>query len=98
MRDFVRESGLAEAQFTVLTPFPGTALFDRLRRAGRLLSERFWDQCTLFDVTFRPSRMSVEELEAGLRWLFTEIYPKRRSPPTRTSDGRPTTPAPVRDW
>jgi radical SAM superfamily enzyme YgiQ (UPF0313 family) len=72
--EFVRSSGLAEAQFTVLTPFPGTPLHARLKREGRLLRDRYWDRCTLFDVNFRPARMSVEELEAGMRWLFREAY------------------------
>jgi radical SAM superfamily enzyme YgiQ (UPF0313 family) len=72
--EFVRTSGLAEVQYTVLTPFPGTPLHARLRREGRLLQERYWDRCTLFDVTFVPKRMTVEELEAGLRWLFQETY------------------------
>jgi radical SAM superfamily enzyme YgiQ (UPF0313 family) len=72
--DFVRSSGLAETQYTVLTPFPGTPLYDRLRRQGRLLTERFWDRCTLFDVNYHPSRMTVGELEAGLRWLMRETY------------------------
>jgi radical SAM superfamily enzyme YgiQ (UPF0313 family) len=70
----VRASGLAEVQYTVLTPFPGTPLHGRLRREKRLLAERFWDRCTLFDVNFVPKRMTVEELEAGLRWLFKETY------------------------
>jgi radical SAM superfamily enzyme YgiQ (UPF0313 family) len=77
--DFVRNSGLAEVQFTVLTPFPGTPLYDRLRRERRLLSERFWDRCTLFDVNFRPARMSIEELESGLRWLFSETYSQQET-------------------
>jgi len=63
----------------VLTPFPGTPLHARLRREGRLLQERFWDRCTLFDVTFTPKRMTVEELEAGLRWLFEETYTRRET-------------------
>ncbi len=74
IRDFVREAGLLEVQITCLTPFPGTRLYQRLEREGRLLSRRFWDRCTLFDVNFRPKNMSVEELEAGLRWLFRELY------------------------
>jgi radical SAM superfamily enzyme YgiQ (UPF0313 family) len=77
--DFVRGSGLAEVQYTVLTPFPGTPLHARLRREGRLLRERFWDRCTLFDVTFTPKRMTVAELEAGLRWLFEETYTRRET-------------------
>ena len=72
--EFVRASGLAEVQYTVLTPFPGTPLYARLGREGRLLHERFWDRCTLFDVTFVPRRMTVDELEAGLRWLFSQTY------------------------
>ena len=63
----------------MLTPFPGTPLHARLRREGRLLRERFWDRCTLFDVTFSPKRMTVEELEAGLRWLFQETYTRRET-------------------
>jgi radical SAM superfamily enzyme YgiQ (UPF0313 family) len=72
--DFVRESGLAEVQYTVLTPFPGTPLFERLRQEGRLLKDKFWESCTLFDVNFQPKQMTVDELEKGLRWLFSETY------------------------
>lgn len=77
--DFVRQSGLAEVQCTVLTPFPGTELYDRFKREGRLLQERFWDRCTLFDVNYRPAKMSVEELESGLRWVFEELYSKQET-------------------
>lgn len=79
IRDFVRASGMAEVQLTVLTPFPGTPLYARLQHEGRLLAGRFWDRCTLFDVNYRPARMSVEELETGLRWLFTELYSRREA-------------------
>jgi radical SAM superfamily enzyme YgiQ (UPF0313 family) len=77
VRDFVAQSGLLEVQLTVQTPFPGTPLYDRLRREGLLLSERYWDRCTLFDVNYQPKNMSVEELETGMRWLFGEIYTER---------------------
>ena len=74
IKEFVERSGLLEVQVTVLTPFPGTPLYRRLRREGRLLQDRYWDRCTLFDVNYRPKNMSVEALESGLRWLFAEIY------------------------
>lgn len=77
VRDFVTRSGLLEVQLTVQTPFPGTPLYDRLRREGRLLSDRYWDRCTLFDVNYRPKNMSVDDLETGMRWLFGEIYNER---------------------
>jgi hypothetical protein len=71
---FVKESGLFEVQITVQTPFPGTPLYDRLRREGRLLYEGAWERCTLFDVTFQPSDMTVSQLEAGLRDLGSRLY------------------------
>lgn len=74
VRDFVQKSGLLEVQITVQTPFPGTPLYTRLQSEGRLLQDRYWDRCTLFDVNFEPKQMSVEELESGVRWLFGEIY------------------------
>ncbi len=74
VRAFVEASGIADVQVTVPTPLPGTRLLDRLRREGRLLREAPWDQCTLFDVTFVPKRMSPRDLEDGMRSLFLDLY------------------------
>lgn len=71
---FVRDSGLYEVQITVQTAFPGTPLYERLRREGRLLREEAWELCTLFDVNLRPTSMSVAELESGLLGLAARIY------------------------
>ncbi len=71
---FVRDSGLYEVQITILTPFPGTPLYERLAAAGRLLRQDAWEYCTLFDVNFRPDRMSVTELETGFRDLVERLY------------------------
>lgn len=72
--DFVRGSGLHEVQVTVQTPFPGTPLYGRLEAEGRLLAPGDWDRCTLFDVTFQPTDMSVKALRGGLRRLVAELY------------------------
>lgn len=74
LRGFISQSRLLETQLTVLTPFPGTPLYRRLKQEDRLLKDRFWDRCTLFDVNYRPKRMTVEELETGIKWLFSEVY------------------------
>jgi len=73
-RDFIEKSQLLEAQITILTPFPGTRLYQRLKREGRLLKEIFWDRCTLFDINFVPKNMTVEQLEDGGVWLGSQIY------------------------
>lgn len=72
--NFVRETGLYEVQITVLTPFPGTPLHDRLKEEGRILKDNSWELCTLFDVNFRPTHMSVSELESGFRDLAEKLY------------------------
>jgi radical SAM superfamily enzyme YgiQ (UPF0313 family) len=77
IKEFVERSRLLEVQLTVMTPFPGTPLYQRLAREGRLLRPRYWDRCTLFDVTYKPRGMTVEQLEEGIRWLFGEIYNER---------------------
>lgn len=74
VRDFVEESGLYEVQITIQTPFPGTPLYDRLQREGRLLDETAWELCTLFDVNYIPDRMTVAELEENFVWLAKELY------------------------
>jgi radical SAM superfamily enzyme YgiQ (UPF0313 family) len=74
VREFVRESGLHEVQITIQTPFPGTPLYERLKRQGRLTHDGEWDRCTLFDVNFRPERMTVAELESGFVALARDLY------------------------
>lgn len=80
--DFVEESGLFQVQITVLTPFPGTPLYARLQKEGRLLEEGAWEKCTLFEVLFTPQNLSVLELEQGLldlgRRLYSEEATRRR--------------------
>jgi len=71
---FVQQSGLYDIQITVQTAFPGTPLYARLKQEGRVLRDEAWELCTLFDVNFQPAKMSVAELEGGLRTLCSRIY------------------------
>jgi len=71
---FVRESGQFDVQITVMTPFPGTPLYERLQREGRLLEAGAWDRCSLFDVNFEPRRMTSAQLQEGLLQLGRRLY------------------------
>jgi radical SAM superfamily enzyme YgiQ (UPF0313 family) len=51
-------------RFAVLTPFPGTALYQRLEREGRILT-RNWELYDGQHVVFQPARMTVAELQKG---------------------------------
>jgi radical SAM superfamily enzyme YgiQ (UPF0313 family) len=71
---FIRESNLSEVQITLLTPFPGTDLYHKLKQENRLLRENYWDKCTLFDVNFIPKNFSVAELENNFQELMANVY------------------------
>lgn len=71
---FVRRSGQFDVQITVMTPFPGTPLYDRLLAEGRLLEPTAWERCSLFDVNFRPLHMSPEELQQQALALAGRVY------------------------
>ena len=72
--DFVKDSGLYEVQVTIMTAFPGTPLYVRLEREGRLLEPRNWKKCTLFDINFRPQNMTIEDLDRGFKDLAVRLY------------------------
>jgi radical SAM superfamily enzyme YgiQ (UPF0313 family) len=71
---FVRDSGLYEVQITFLTAFPGTPLYSRLKREGRILRERAWELCTLFDINIQPKNMSIAALQRGFLALAKTLY------------------------
>jgi radical SAM superfamily enzyme YgiQ (UPF0313 family) len=73
---FARASELFDVQITLLTPFPGTPLYQRLKREGRLLCDgpEAWERCTLFDVNYVPRLMPAEELRHRFRDLVARLY------------------------
>jgi radical SAM superfamily enzyme YgiQ (UPF0313 family) len=71
---FVRDSGLYEVQVTFLTAFPGTPLYQRLKQEGRIIRDRAWELCTLFDINIRPRNMVKEELQSGFLRLVKTLY------------------------
>jgi radical SAM superfamily enzyme YgiQ (UPF0313 family) len=50
--------------FNILTPFPGTPLFDRLNKEERILTKD-WSKYDLTQVVFKPKNMSPQDLQNG---------------------------------
>jgi radical SAM superfamily enzyme YgiQ (UPF0313 family) len=71
---FVDETDPFDVQITVLTPFPGTPLYERLLAEDRIIEPGAWELCTLFDVNHHPANMSVQQLETGLVELGRHLY------------------------
>jgi radical SAM superfamily enzyme YgiQ (UPF0313 family) len=72
--EFSLVNSLYDVQITILTPFPGTPLYDRLLSEGRILEPGRWDLCTLFDINHQPLGMTVEQLREGMYWLTERLY------------------------
>lgn len=71
--DFVQKTGIVYPFFSILTPMPGTALFDEMKAAGRLDHER-WDLYDTRHVVFEPRNMTRDELMDGYVWLYEQAY------------------------
>ena len=71
--DFLLEIDLDLAEFTVLTPFPHTAIRADLEREGRILHND-WIRYTAGEVVFRPAKMSVDELQWAYEYAWNTFY------------------------
>jgi len=72
--DFLEASGVENATFNVLTPFPGTPLFRRLEAEGRILTCDWRKYNSRDDVVYQPKQMSAAELLAGFRYANARFY------------------------
>jgi hypothetical protein len=70
---FAVEAKIDLPRFAVVTPFPGTALYHRLEREGRILT-RNWELYDGQHVVFEPAQMSVEQLQRGIETAWRHAY------------------------
>jgi anti-anti-sigma regulatory factor len=59
--------------FFILTPVPGTRLFQRMEKEGRIL-HKDWSKYNGANVVFKPKLLSEETLFNGYTWAFQETY------------------------
>lgn len=70
---FVIDTGIDLPRFAILTPFPGTALFDRLEAENRIVT-RDWEIYDGQHVVFRPAKMTADELQRGNMATWRKVY------------------------
>jgi radical SAM superfamily enzyme YgiQ (UPF0313 family) len=71
--DWAVDVGITTATFHILTPYPGTALFDEMESCNRI-ETRNWDLYDTRHVIYSPSCMSPAELKRGYDWAYEEFY------------------------
>jgi radical SAM superfamily enzyme YgiQ (UPF0313 family) len=65
--------GIETATFHILTPYPGTPLYSRMERQGRML-HRNWDLYDTRHCVYQPAKMKPEQLEAGYWRAYRDFY------------------------
>ncbi len=73
--NFLEKNKVSSATFNILTPYPGTAVYARFKKEGRLLSDN-WQDYNHRTVVFRPKKLTQEELAEGFIWLGKNFYTK----------------------
>jgi radical SAM superfamily enzyme YgiQ (UPF0313 family) len=70
---FCEKNRIELPTYFILTPLPGTPLFQSMEAKGRLL-HRDWSQYNGATVVFKPRLMSEETLQRGFHWVCQEAY------------------------
>jgi radical SAM superfamily enzyme YgiQ (UPF0313 family) len=70
--DFLERNRISSASINVLTPYPGTEVFRKLKAEGRLLTEQ-WSYYDHSTTVFQPRNMSPFQLQAGRLWVLKEF-------------------------
>ncbi len=71
--DFVNSTGIDLPRYAILTPFPNTGLFRRLRAEQRILTED-WRWYDGQHVVYKPAQMTPDELLRLTEWAWKETY------------------------
>lgn len=71
---FAESAKLNLASFHILTPYPGTKLYDRFKKENRITHDKEWHLFDTAHVVFRPQNMSEAQLYNGFCWSIREFY------------------------
>jgi len=71
--DWGVQNAITTSTYHVLTPYPGTQLFNEMDAAGRIIT-RNWDLYDTRNVVYQTRGLTAEELEQGYWWAYKEFY------------------------
>lgn len=71
--DFIMEHRIDAVVFCILTPFPGTRLYQKLESEGRII-DRDWAKYHTCEVVIQPKNMTPATLEKEFYRTFREAY------------------------
>ncbi len=71
--DFLMRNKLNSASINILTPYPGTKIYQQLKKEGRILSEN-WKYYDTTNVVYQPKNISPEKLAEEYQRVKKEFY------------------------
>ena len=71
--DWAVRNALTTCTFHILTPYPGTRLFQSMEQQQRIL-HRHWDKYDTRQVVYKTVGLTAEELKKGYDWSYKSFY------------------------
>ena len=71
--DWGVKQGLTTSTYHILTPYPGTRLYQSMKQQDRLLHDN-WSLYDTRHVVYKTKGLSAEELKAGYDWAYQSFY------------------------
>ena len=74
--NFAYKNNIAVTNFNPLIPMPGTKIYDRMEKEGRLIYKKRWlsDKYRYGDTAYIPANMTPEDLRQGCLRIRTKFY------------------------
>ena len=70
---YAKRLDIDSIQFMMLTPYPGTPVFDEIKEQGRLLHTK-WSSFDAHHGVFKPMQMSARKLQLHTLWETFKFY------------------------
>lgn len=70
---FAKSIHAYQLQPAILTPYPGTPVYEKFREENRMITDR-WDRFDMMNVTFRPKNMTPWELQEEFYHAAKSFY------------------------
>ncbi|MGN0075857.1 MAG: B12-binding domain-containing radical SAM protein, partial [Parafannyhessea sp.] len=76
---FAKEIDASKLQPAILTPYPGTPVYEGYKKEGRMLwrDERDWENFDMMNATYQPRNMSPWDLQMEFFHAACEFYDRR---------------------
>jgi radical SAM superfamily enzyme YgiQ (UPF0313 family) len=70
--NFTKKYHIMQPFFNVLTPYPGTRLYDKMEAEG-VIFDRDWRHYNSITCVYTPRNITPEEMKAGIRWSLANF-------------------------